>query len=269
MAEVLPILSRLSKVFQTKNLPFDSVRPAVLRAKSALNSLCSSSEESDADWQHELDTYMETNSLTSANSDDFLQKFVRPFIETILKNLHERFPEDAVRVIAAAEVFDPSAVKPDNSSSPTYRYGRENISVLAEHYHLEPTLVLTEWKEFCTTLTHFKDTQDVLSSLLKQKELFPNLAHIAACLLVIPMHSADCERGFSTMGRIKTKLRSRLCNRSLNSLMFISIEGPDITDFEFSKVVQQWSRLRNRRLFQGVPTSSRRSMGCQTITVKD
>ena len=87
-------------------------------------------------------------------------------------------------------------------------------------------------------------------SLVKYQEVFPNLAHIASSLLVIPVHSADCEHGFSAMGWIKTKLRSRLCNRFVNSLIFISIEGPDLSDFDFRRVLQNWVRVRNRRLFQ-------------------
>ena len=143
-------------------------------------------------------------------------------------------------------------------------YGRDQVLILAEHFGLETTTVLTEWKEFNTTLSQFMNAQQVMMSLIKQQELFPSLARIASCLLVIPVHSADCERGFSAMGRIKTRLRTRLCNRSLNSLMFISIEGAELADFEFGKVLQTWARARNRRLFQGEPSSSRRSMGSQT-----
>ena len=80
------------------------------------------------------------------------------------------------------------------------------------------------------------------------------------------MHSVDCERGFSAMGRIKTKLRSRLTNHALNSLMFISIEGCDIPNFDFDAVLKKWSLIRNRRLFQGVPTSSRVSCGTQVTS---
>ena len=112
--------------------------------------------------------------------------------------------------------------------------------------------MLTEWKEFNTTLSQFTNTQQVMMSLFIQQELFPSLAHIASCLLVTPAHSADCECGFSAMGRMKMRLRTRLCNRSLNSLMFISIEGAKLADFEFGKVLQTWARARNRRLFQGV-----------------
>ena len=115
-----------------------------------------------------------------------------------------------------------------------------------------------------TTMSQFTNAEQVMMSLTKHQELFLSLAHIASCLLLIPVHSADCERGFSAMGRIKTRLRTRLCNCSLNSLMFISIEGAKLPNFEFGKVLQTWARVRKRRLFQGEPSSSKQLMGCQT-----
>ena len=36
--------------------------------------------------------------------------------------------------------------------------------------------------------------------------MFPNLAKIAAIGLLLPMSTADCERGFSALQRIKTNL---------------------------------------------------------------
>ena len=41
-------------------------------------------------------------------------------------------------------------------------------------------------------------------------------------------------------------------------------DGIDLPYFDFEKVLQNWAREHNRRLFQGEPSSSRRSMGCQT-----
>ena len=59
----------------------------------------------------------------------------------------------------------------------------------------------------------------------------------ACALSVVPMHSADCERGFSALGRVKTKLRSRLTNKSL---LIINLEGPD---FDFNSTIQKWASI--------------------------
>ena len=56
--------------------------------------------------------------------------------------------------------------------------------------------------------------------------MFPNLTKLATIGLLLPVSSVDCERGFSTLSRVKTKLRNRLSNKVLNYLLMISIEGP-------------------------------------------
>ena len=62
------------------------------------------------------------------------------------------------------------------------------------------------------------------------------------------MSTVDCERGFSAVGRIKTKLRNSLAEYSLNHLMFISVEGPPFKEFDFEAAVADWARSKNRRL---------------------
>ena len=105
---------------------------------------------------------------------------MRPFITALLDNLEERFPEDSIAVMDAADVFDPIKAASSSSLESRCKYGRNEVSYLAEHYKLEPTTVLTEWKEFSTTLSQFSNVQDVLISLVKYQEVFPNLAHIAS-----------------------------------------------------------------------------------------
>ena len=79
------------------------------------------------------------------------------------------------------------------------------------------------------------------------------------------MHSANCERGFSTLGRIKTKLRSCLTNLSLNSLLMISMEGPPIQKFDDESCLEKWRNVRNRSVFSGTPVqSASRTIGTQT-----
>ena len=83
---------------------------------------------------------------------------------------------------------------------------------------------------------HLKDmsTHELMSKLTSNAQLldmFPNLAKLAAIGLVIPMSTADCERGFSALGRIKTDLRNELSSKVLNAVMTISIEEPDNNDF--------------------------------------
>ena len=71
-----------------------------------------------------------------------------------------------------------------------------------------------------------------------------------------PVITAECERAFSSMKRIKTSLRNRLKTPTLDCLMRISIEGPPSTDFNFDKAADIWGGMRNRRLCVGSSSSS-------------
>ena len=78
--------------------------------------------------------------------------------------------------------------------------------------------------------------------------MFPNLTKLAAIGLLLPMSSVDCEKGFSTLSRVKTDLRNRLNNKNLNHLLMISIEGPNPSDFPFDTACDKWAAMKNRRI---------------------
>ena len=93
-------------------------------------------------------------------------------------------------------------------------------------------------------------TEEVLHDLAseKLKDIYPQLACLASLCLTIPLSTADCERAFSSMKRVKTPLRNRLKISTLDSLLRISIEGPDLEDFNFDQVLSTWTSIRNRRM---------------------
>ena len=90
---------------------------------------------------------------------------------------------------------------------------------------------------------------DLMTHVIKTPEfstMFPNLAKLAAIELLLPVTTVDCERGFSTLLRVKTKLRNRLSNKILNYLLMISIEGPHPTDFPYDVACDIWSQMKKR-----------------------
>lgn len=118
-----------------------------------------------------------------------------------------------------------------SSLTERYQHGRENIAVLAAHYGCDRSEILSEWKEVLEdtlVVSKMTKTREFLSYLSAHHSIYPNLCQITCGLLVVPMHSADCERGFSTLGRVRIKLPSCLTNSSLNSLLTISLEGPSL-----------------------------------------
>lgn len=70
------------------------------------------------------------------------------------------------------------------------------------------------------------------------EQLLP-LSNALAC---IPISTADCERGFSCMNNILTPKRNRLDIANLSSLMFISLVGPAVQDFNPTSYSRAWLR---------------------------
>lgn len=72
---------------------------------------------------------------------------------------------------------------------------------------------------------------------------------LASVALTLPVTTATVERSFSDMKLIKTRLRNRLGEESLDQTMRISIEGPDtLNDDELKEIVVHWKVQIPRRL---------------------
>ena len=82
---------------------------------------------------------------------------------------------------------------------------------------------------------------------------FPNLITLASLLLalatiILPVTTVTAERSFSDMKLIKTRLRNRLDEESLNQTMRICIEGPETLNDELKDIVTHWKEQEPRRL---------------------
>ena len=86
-------------------------------------------------------------------------------------------------------------------------------------------------------------TSDTLSSG------FPNLGKLAAIALVLPVTTATVERTFSDMKLVKTRIRSRLGEETLDYTMRICIEGPDkLSDEDLDAIICHWKQQKTRRI---------------------
>ena len=80
----------------------------------------------------------------------------------------------------------------------------------------------------------------------------PTTLIIEICLCA-PLSIASLERLFSKMNLIKTNLRNRLTNDSLNSILRVNISGLSLQIFQdkhLEKCVNYWFNAKNRRLSQ-------------------
>ena len=77
---------------------------------------------------------------------------------------------------------------------------------------------------------------------------YRNALAIVEIWLVFAVSSAEPERGFSLMGRIKSDWRSVLSNDSLNDLMIVRLSNKNIKSYNVSRAVSLWWSKTARRL---------------------
>ena len=85
-------------------------------------------------------------------------------------------------------------------------------------------------------------------------DTFPkfNLVKLAQLALILPLQTADVERGFSAQNLTKTAHRNRMEAETLDNLMTISVEGPSVESYmyDFNKAVLLWKGKKERRIFK-------------------
>ena len=263
MCDILPHLSRLSKVFQRQDINLAHVEPMVRSTIAALEKMIAEPGIQLKKVNDVIRIDLSTHQISArVNERESFDKNIRlKFLPNIISHIQQRFPDN--RIISALSALDPTNMP----ESDFIFYGEEEMQTLADHFQLDSDTILSEWIQFrelvCTTynaLSFEKLAEEVLSSP-NLSDAFPNMAKFIACAMVLPVSTADCERAFSAMSRTKTDLRNRLSTRTLDHLMRISIEGPVAADFDFLRAANKWLGMGKRRIAaQFHSTSHKRSV---------
>ncbi|KAG8197548.1 hypothetical protein JTE90_007284 [Oedothorax gibbosus] len=154
--------------------------------------------------------------------------------------IDDRFSDIKSDIIQTVKILDVTLWPSDEHL--LTEFGNKEVDLLKTT--LEPLLILNkvdmlmiseEWQELKMfwkhSLFHFT-RNDMWKFVLKtNNEKFPNLSHLFEILLILPISNATVERGFSFMGRIKTECRNHLEEDTLEDLLRIKIEGPQLQDF--------------------------------------
>nr|XP_033948165.1 zinc finger protein 862-like [Pseudochaenichthys georgianus] len=196
--------------------------------------------------------------------DDNLHKVKEKLINGFCDYVNTRFGslDDGV-FKAAATMFDLSNWPEDITDLATF--GLADLETFVSHFKgileaCEDFISIQEAKREWIDLKvlvhrHFRHLQSqvlwqrLLQGAIGRPEQFPHMQMIVEILLVFPMSTSCCERGFSCMKRIKSDWRGSLSNQMLNSLLRISLHGPEVEDYNAEQAVEKWwqSGQRTRR----------------------
>ena len=84
---------------------------------------------------------------------------------------------------------------------------------------------------------------------MSMQTAFPDLVLFGQLVLTIPVSSANAERSFSALKRVKTYLRSSIAEQRLDSLCLLAIErelSAKVME-DVTSVVDHFAKMKNRR----------------------
>ena len=121
-------------------------------------------------------------------------------------------------------------------------------------------------------LTSQTPTDWLLHHMLSNQSTYSHFPAELLCLaevcMSLPVSNAWPERGASAVKRLKTRLRSSLKGDMLESLMHITINGPEVQECEglVKKAVKKRHEMKARRkIAKSIPASAT-SSNCPTVT---
>ncbi|CAB4043134.1 Hypothetical predicted protein, partial [Paramuricea clavata] len=149
----------------------------------------------------------------------------KQFLQGLIDNLQRRMIVSSEKILLN-QIESLCPEKWSRGEKIPWLKGEQDVISLCERFNINATGIVTSYREF------FNDPRNIPS--LVEERLLKGLIQI------VPVSSAEAERGFSQMNLVCTKSSSSMSVSHLSSLMFISINGPPVQFWEASLAVQQW-----------------------------
>ena len=270
LVDILPVLARLSKRFQRSHVDFTTITDGVGVTTSTLTTFKSTPGSKLQDFLSQIPATPSSSqsfyymghqiSDSQKQRDDFIRNRTK-LIDKLLDNLKSRFPDGGI--VGSFSILDPQ-----NLPSPTdlASYGNSEIDTLSLHYgdsketddgvEMEQVLngqeLKDEWVQFKQMVSkNLRDAliQGMAKKLLTNSEMqeqYPQMLNLLQLALTVPVSSVDCERGFSKQNLIKTKIRAKLKTENVSTLMKMSVDTPEIDEFDFHRAFIIWCSIKDR-----------------------
>ena len=186
------------------------------------------------------------------------------YIKALTSNIKDRLG-NSPKVIEAYAIFDPLLL-PSSDDDSFKEYGDAEVRIIADHFFPgnedQKGKLLCQWSQVKYFLsgkkfqvpTESHSSTSFMSFMLKNHgifhpSIFEEILFLAEVGLSLPCSNAWPERGGSVINITKTKFRNRLNNEMLNSLMQVSINGPESNQCSdvVKSAVDNWLKQKPRK----------------------
>ena len=274
MMDIIPYCTELNMIFQKQLVDIAAIKPAV---KAVIDSI-TKGETGCGYYMKELRNHISKEDSKvlykgmevkfDENAKDDVKDIRITFCSLLKSKIQSRFPTDSCDVVGA---FDVLGMRPLSflSADDLAQYGNSEIDILIEHFGTDKTTksgaivkaiidsskIKPEWSLLKKVVLEQKyprantmELWQIISSFYS--DTFPNLLKLAQIAILLPLQTADVERGFSCQNLVHNSQRNRLDADTLNKLMTVDLVGPPIDQFQFENAVAHWKSVKRRNIFK-------------------
>lgn len=186
-----------------------------------------------------LDENADTAATVSTKKDEIKFFTYYPVLDSLLQGLNLRFSQDTKNIISCVGKI--LKLKIEDCTA-------DNIQLLSKKFNLNTSELIAEVRLLKTKTTlNFPpvNVQDWLKWLaeLDRGKTYENCASLFQKFSVIPVSSCSCERSFSKMSVVKTKLRSTMKEERLNSLLVPFVEQNLAVETSVQDVIDEFKKM--------------------------
>ncbi|CAG4986926.1 unnamed protein product [Colias eurytheme] len=161
-----------------------------------------------------------SNHPAQSSSDYWKRSIIIPYLDSLISALDQRFSNEHL------PAFSLMSLHPNTMLSMTLSDFQENCKAFTNFYELaiepEAELWYKLWKDKGIPNEEL-EKMDFTDTLKEANTFFPATKRAILILLAQPCTTANIERSFSTLRRVKTWLRSTMSENRLNGLCMLSV----------------------------------------------
>lgn len=174
--------------------------------------------------------------------NDYCSQYYYPILDRVVTEMQSRFSNLSLSLMKSVQACSPKSRNFLDISS---------LQPLITHYNLENATLPVELLQAKRVLLN-KDINTIagaIQELLPLRVAFPELIKVLQMSLTLAVSTAQCERCFSSLKRIKTSIRSTMCEERLNNLAILSIEQEMAEELEknIEQVVENFAHSHHNR----------------------
>ena len=248
------------KLLRLKDSKLDEVLSSDIESKDGLFLYCGKELDKPVTGTTVSSLRSNTSAVKDTPGNKMANTQVKHLAETVvtttISHIDQRFQsflkDDENCMVNLYSVFDP-AIMPSKEEE-LEEYGNNSIETLSIHFkslmkEVSLEKILHEWSALkflmyrkraasSTPISYLNFWGDIIKS---KKQEIPHVLLLVQTGLVLPIHSAEAERGFSLMKRIKNDWRASLSTETLSSLMFVNMNSQtDVSEYKPDEAIKLW-----------------------------